>query len=100
MIRRRAEGAVSAADAAVVISAAAVAGDVSADQVDVRVADTDDKEQKPQSEDVRQLQELYDLMREEGLDSVELEDENTKIRLQRVRAHSPEHGRHSSHHET
>jgi len=55
------------------------------------VADTDkEKEEKPQSEDVKQLQGLYDLMQSEGLESLELEDDQTKIRLKRPSKHAPQ----------
>lgn len=41
--------------------------------------------EKPGSQDVKQLQELYDLMLVEGLDSIELKDAESGIRLTRHR---------------
>jgi acetyl-CoA carboxylase biotin carboxyl carrier protein len=38
-----------------------------------------------EDEDVKRLQELYDLMREEGLESLELQDDQFRVRLQRGR---------------
>jgi acetyl-CoA carboxylase biotin carboxyl carrier protein len=79
-----------------VVTAAAL----SADQVDDRnVADTEDKEPsdgQPESQDVKQLQELYDLMQAEGLEHLELEDATTKIRLQRGRRHAAHDTSHRS----
>ncbi|MFA5975623.1 MAG: acetyl-CoA carboxylase biotin carboxyl carrier protein subunit [Elusimicrobiota bacterium] len=39
--------------------------------------------EKTGNKDVQQLQELYDLMQKEGLDSIELKDNETRIRLTR-----------------
>jgi acetyl-CoA carboxylase biotin carboxyl carrier protein len=57
------------------------------------VADTDElkpNNDRPENQDIKQLQDLYDLMQAEGLDHLELEDATTKIRLQRARRHSPQ----------
>ena len=40
---------------------------------------------QPENQDLKQLQELYDLMQAESLESVELQDQETRIRLQRAR---------------
>jgi acetyl-CoA carboxylase biotin carboxyl carrier protein len=55
--------------------------------VDLLVGDTEtNTEDIPAvSQDIRQLQELYDLMQAEGLEALELQDENAHIRLQRAR---------------
>jgi acetyl-CoA carboxylase biotin carboxyl carrier protein len=39
---------------------------------------------KPSNPDLQQLQELYELMREKGLDTLELKDEDLRIRLSRA----------------
>jgi acetyl-CoA carboxylase biotin carboxyl carrier protein len=65
----------------------------------VIVADADNTSQDDvasDDQDVKQLQDLYDLMKRESLESLELDDKHTRIRLERAR-----HGEtrsHESHH--
>ncbi len=62
------------------------------------MVDTEEpKQEYPENKDLQQLQDLYDLMHAEGLESVELEDEDVKIRLERARRHDPSHRHPSSH---
>lgn len=54
----------------------------------------DDTENKPNDdvqpdEDLKQLQDLYDLMKRESLESLELKDDSTRIRLERARRGDP-----------
>ena len=68
--------------------AAVGSADVLADPVGVLVADTENSKPddlQPVNQDLKQLQELYGLMQEEGLESVELQDPDVRIRLQRAR---------------
>jgi acetyl-CoA carboxylase biotin carboxyl carrier protein len=98
---------VSGVDEAVdAIPAEEKAGD-SAGRVDLLIViDTEEsKEQnRPENPDLKQLQDLYDLMHAEGLESVELENKDVKIRLQRAHhrsSHEPAHSHsrpsHTSH---
>jgi acetyl-CoA carboxylase biotin carboxyl carrier protein len=74
----------------------AEAADASADLVsDLLVEDTENfkSENTPsENKDLEQLQELYDLMQAESLESVELQDQDTRIRLQRARKTSSHEG--------
>jgi acetyl-CoA carboxylase biotin carboxyl carrier protein len=76
---------------------------VLADPVSVLlVADAENPKQDdlhPENQDLKQLQELYDLMQKEALESVELQDQDTRIRLQRARhtgSHDPSSHRSSA----
>jgi acetyl-CoA carboxylase biotin carboxyl carrier protein len=71
---------------------------VAEDSADRAVDDADKTPQDaaPVSQDLKQLQELYDLMEKESLESLQLEDKNIQIKLSRARpggSHS-----HESHH--
>jgi acetyl-CoA carboxylase biotin carboxyl carrier protein len=77
-------------------------GAVLADPVNVLiiVADTEDTrpdDVQPENQDIKQLRELYDLMQEEGLENLELQDPDFKIRLQRA---THRHGAHDLAHRT
>ena len=62
-----------------------------ADQVTDLVDDAEESKPdvSPQSEDVKQLQDLYDLMRSEGLENLEMEGPDAKIRLDRGGRQAP-----------
>ena len=72
-----------------------------ADQAIVLVEDaekTSQDEQAPRSgeynQDLKQLQDLYDLMRVEGLEDLELDEGDIKIQLHRARRSNPSHDAH------
>ncbi len=64
-----------------------------------RVADTEEPQDTatPPSEDVQQLKQLYDLMQQEGLETLELEDKNTRIQLTRPGRYVPHEVAHVPH---
>lgn len=63
------------------------------------MVDTEEQKQddSPENKDLQQLQDLYDLMQAEGLESLELEEDDVKIRLERAHRHDTSHKHSTSH---
>ena len=66
-----------------------------ADQATVSVVDAEDTPSKEVNADLKQLQDLYDLMRAEGLENLEMEGPDVNIRLQRARRNVSSHDSHA-----